>query len=376
MPWIRWSALRRSTRASRSPSVVSWGRRMVSWYSPAASQAFPFMRTYVAEAALSPTSTAASPGVTPRARSARISPWSSARIASPTAVPSMILAGKIHRAGLADHHDLDLTGILELPLDLAGDLLGELTRPAVVDRVRGDHDAHLPARLDGVDLFDPAELARDLLELCEQLDVGLERLAPGAGPRARHRIRRLHDDADERLVRDVLVVGGDAVDDDGVLPVLRRHLDAQLHVRAVVLVRQHLADVVEQRAALGELHVELQLGRHDAGEPRDFFGVIEDVLPVGRPVFHAADELDQLRVHPLDARLVDRLLARLAAGSLALRACRELLRAEGALALLQHPGAAVEPAVALLQRRHPLLEQLLAPLHLAAAARHLLFPGL
>src|SRR5712692_11923812 len=115
------------------------------------------MRTYVVDAGLSPTRTAASPGVIPSARSRRISPWRSARMASPTAVPSMSLAGKIHRAGLADHHDLDLAGILQLPLDLAGDLLGELARPAVVDGVRRDHHPHLASRLDGEDLLDARE---------------------------------------------------------------------------------------------------------------------------------------------------------------------------------------------------------------------------
>src|SRR5438552_10286789 len=62
-------------------------------------------------------------------------------MASPTALPSMSLAGKIHRAGLADHHHLDLAGVLQLALDLAGDLLGQLARLAVVDRVRGHHHA-------------------------------------------------------------------------------------------------------------------------------------------------------------------------------------------------------------------------------------------
>jgi ribonuclease Y len=47
----------------------------------------------------------------------------------------------------------------------------------------------------------------------------------------------------------VVVVRGDAVHDDGILPVLGRDLDAELDVRALVLVRQHLADVVEERAA-------------------------------------------------------------------------------------------------------------------------------
>src|SRR2546422_3429704 len=69
-----------------------------------------------------------------------MSRWSSVRIASPTAAPSMILAGKIHRAGLADHHDLDLAGVLQLPLDLPGDLLGQLAGLAVVNGGRRDDD--------------------------------------------------------------------------------------------------------------------------------------------------------------------------------------------------------------------------------------------
>src|SRR2546427_8712883 len=90
-----------------------------------------------------------------------MSRWSSVRIASPTAAPSMILAGKIHRAGLADHHDLDLAGVLQLPLDLPGDLLGQLARLAVVDGGRRDDDAHLAARLDGEHLLDTGEPARE-----------------------------------------------------------------------------------------------------------------------------------------------------------------------------------------------------------------------
>src|SRR5438046_9605778 len=92
---------------------------------------------------LPPARTAASPGVPPRVFRRRISPSSSARMASPTTAPSMSLAGKIHRAGLADHHYLDLARVLELALDLPGDLLGELARLAVVDRIRRHHDAQI-----------------------------------------------------------------------------------------------------------------------------------------------------------------------------------------------------------------------------------------
>src|SRR3989441_936090 len=83
-------------------------------------------------------------------------------------------------------------------------------------------------------------------------------------------VQAADDHADRRLVLDVVVVRRDAVDHNGMLAVLGRHLDAQLYVRAVVLVREHLADVVQQGAALGELDVELELRCDDPCEPGDF----------------------------------------------------------------------------------------------------------
>src|SRR5256885_3789992 len=200
MPWILWSALRRSTTPSNSPSVVSFRSLIVSWYKPASSHAFPFILTYTCEAGFSPTSTTASPGVTPRALSAPISQTSSARISRPIAVPSMSFAllGNVHRPCLAYHHDLDLPRILHVLLNAARDALGEVVRRAVVDRGRRDHDAHLPARLDREHLLHPRELARDALQVRHPLHVGLERFAPRPRSRARNGIRRLYDHADRR----------------------------------------------------------------------------------------------------------------------------------------------------------------------------------
>src|SRR4029077_12326249 len=86
---------------------------------------------------------------------------------------------------------------------------------------------------------------------------------------------------------------------------------AELHVCAIVLVRENLSHVVQERPALGELHIELELRRDDPREPGDLLRMLEDILPVGRAVAHPADELHELGVHSLDARLVDRLFARL-----------------------------------------------------------------
>ena len=78
----------------------------------------------------------------------------------------------------------------------------------------------------------------------------------------------------------------------------------ELHVRALVLVREHLPDVVEECAALGHRDVETELRRHDPREERDLLGVGENVLPVARAPLHAADELDELGVQSRDSCLV------------------------------------------------------------------------
>src|ERR1043166_2471282 len=142
------------------------------------------MRTYVADAGFSPTRTAARPGMIPALPRRAISTPSSARISRPIATPSMSLAlsGKVHRPGLADDHHTNLGRGMKAPFDLARDLLRERIGPRIVHHVRRDHDANLPPRLNGVDLLDAVELARDLLDRGQPLDVRLERLAAGAGP--------------------------------------------------------------------------------------------------------------------------------------------------------------------------------------------------
>ena len=94
----------------------------------------------------------------------------------------------------------------------------------------------------------------------------------------------------------------DGVDDDGVLLVLSGKLDAQLDVAAFHLVVDGFAEVVEQACALCQRHVDAQLGRHQARNVRDLNGVVQNVLAVGRAVFLAAQELDQLGVQIVHAR--------------------------------------------------------------------------
>src|SRR5438552_3862918 len=104
---------------------------------------------------------------------------------APSTAPS---ARKIHRARLADQHDLDLSGILQLGLDTPGDLLGHRRHAHVVDVVGQYNHAHFAARLNGEHLLDALVARRDPLEALEPLHVRFERLTARAGTRARHGI--------------------------------------------------------------------------------------------------------------------------------------------------------------------------------------------
>src|SRR3954454_22573787 len=73
------------------------------------------------------------------------------------------LTSVVGRARLPDHGDLDLAGVLELLLDLAGDLVAEQHRAVVVERAGHDHHADLAARLHRVDLVDAVVAGGGLL---------------------------------------------------------------------------------------------------------------------------------------------------------------------------------------------------------------------
>src|SRR3954470_2810144 len=86
------------------------------------------------------------------------------------------LSSVVGRPRLPDDRDLDLARILELLLDLAGDLVAEQHGAVVVERAGHDHHADLAARLHGVDLVDAVVAGGDLLEVSQALDVLLQRL--------------------------------------------------------------------------------------------------------------------------------------------------------------------------------------------------------
>ena len=82
-------------------------------------------------------------------------------------------------------------------------------------------------------LSTPVVARGDLLEALQPLDVGLERLAPGAGPAAADRVGGLGEHRLDGARLDLVVVRLDGVDDVLVLAVAAGELGADDRVRAL-----------------------------------------------------------------------------------------------------------------------------------------------
>ncbi len=101
------------------------------------------------------------------------------------------------------------------------------------------------------------------------------------------------------------MVGTDGVAYVGFLLELLGDLHAQDGVRQLFLILSDLAEVVEQTGTLGGLGVQAQLGSHGGAQLGNLDGVLQEVLSVGGTVFHAADHLDQIGGHVVDAEVDD-----------------------------------------------------------------------
>ena len=91
-------------------------------------------------------------------------------------------AGVVDGSGLADHGHLDLAGVVELLLDLAGDLVRHEDGVVIADLLRLHDHPDLAAGLQSVDALDARLLGGQLLEGLESLDVRLEALSSRARP--------------------------------------------------------------------------------------------------------------------------------------------------------------------------------------------------
>ena len=163
--------------------------------------------------------------------------------------------------------------------------------------------------LDGVAACDAGEAAGDLLKLLKALDVVFDVLAPGAGAGGGDGVRGLYEAGDDGVGLHIAVVGLDGVQDLGGFLVLAGDVHADGDVAALDLVVDALAEVVQQAGALGGGDVHAELGGQETSDVGDLDGVVEDVLPVAGAVLLAAQELDELRVEVVDARLVRGALA-------------------------------------------------------------------
>src|SRR5215212_6728193 len=232
-----------------------------------------------------------------------------ARGCSPQASPALSSLGVLDAADLADHGDLDLARVLELLLGPLGHVAGQDLGGDVVDVLGLDHDPDLAAGLHGEHLVDPRVAAGDLLEALQALDVGLEGLAAGPWSAAGDGVGGLGEHGLDGALLDLAVVGLDGVDDLGPLLEPAGQLGPDDGVRALDLVGECLADVVQEPAALGQGDVHAQLGGHDAGQVGRLDQVAEHVLAVGGAVLEPPEHADQLGVQVGDADLEAGVLA-------------------------------------------------------------------
>ena len=190
--------------------------------------------------------------------------------------------------------------------------MGKDSRLRIGDLLGLDHHMKLAACLHGVGALDSLVGVRDLFELLEALDVGLRRLATGTRAGGRDGIGRLHEDVEDGVRIDVGMVCLDGVHDLGALAVATGEVGSNDGMRALDLVVDCLANVVEKAGTLGGSRIHAQLGGHDPAERGDLDGVREDVLAEGGAVLKGAEGLNDLWVEVMDARVESRLLAGLA----------------------------------------------------------------
>ena len=152
-------------------------------------------------------------------------------------------------AGLANHVDLDLAGVIQLVLDLLCDVACQKNHCVVGYLVRVDDDADLAAGLNGKGARNARRFVRDALQLFQTLDVVLDVLAACARTGGGNRVGCLNQAGYNGLGLDVAVVRLDGVDDRRGLLVLLGEIYADLDMAALNLMVDRLADVMQQTCA-------------------------------------------------------------------------------------------------------------------------------
>ena len=151
----------------------------------------------------------------------------------------------------------------------------------------------------------------DLLELLKTLDVVLGRLAAGTGTRSRNGIGSLDQNVEHRVGVDIGMMGFDRVDDNGLLAITAGKLGANDSMRALNVVIDGLAQVVQKTSALGGHNVQTKLGGHNAAQVGNLKRVLQHVLTKRGAVAQSAQSLDNLGVQVVDTGIEGGLLASL-----------------------------------------------------------------
>src|SRR5512139_2001797 len=121
------------------------------------------------------------------------------------------LLGKVRYPRLADHRDLDLPWVTQVRLDFLYYVPAEHDRIVVRYFFVFDKDADLAAGLDGVAFVNTLEGIGNALQFLKPLDVGLQHLPPGPGPRCRQGVGGLDEDPQKRVAAAVIVVRRDGL---------------------------------------------------------------------------------------------------------------------------------------------------------------------
>src|SRR5579872_4731560 len=203
----------------------------------------------------------------------------------------------------ADHHHLDLAGVLERLLDLADDVACHASRSQIVHILGLDDDADLAAGLDREALVDPVERVGDILERLEPFYITLERVAASSRPGAGNGVGSLHQESLDGLRLFLEVVSGDGMHHLGRLTEPFGDVGADESVGPLDLMRDALAEIVQQPGATRHVDVGAHLSGHHGAEVRDLDRVLQHVLTHAEAEVQAAKRLEEVGVEAVHAGL-------------------------------------------------------------------------
>ena len=174
-----------------------------------------------------------------------------------------------------------------------------------------DHDPHFFARLHDEGPGYAVEGTHQPFHLPEAADILFKRFPERARPGHGEGVGGSDHYGQGADFFQVVVDGVDAPQHFGRFSVLLRDRSPQLPVRAFRTAFHGLADVVEQSAAPGQGHVQIQFLRHDSRQLGHFATVMQRVLPAGHAVLQMPKLHGQFGTDAGNAQVEEHLVARI-----------------------------------------------------------------